>query len=108
MKAYGQMKSSLEIPSKNSFKHDRNGAGILNELTLITNLGELTVGKTHMGDYIYRHLFSVGKKCRLFFLSMHVMYILTTVLKEKLTHSGRVKQICVFNTVKLGTSATYP
>jgi len=25
-----------------------------------------------------------------------------------LTHCGRVTQICVFNTVKLGTSASYP
>ena len=29
MKAYCQMKDSLEIPSKNAFQHDRHGAGIL-------------------------------------------------------------------------------
>jgi len=28
--------------------------------------------------------------------------------EEILTHCGRVTQICVFNTVKLGTSATSP
>jgi len=27
---------------------------------------------------------------------------------EKLTHCGRVTQICIFNTVKLGTSASSP
>jgi len=32
-----------------------------------------------------------------------------TILKFILTHySGRVTQICVFNTVKLGTSASSP
>jgi len=28
--------------------------------------------------------------------------------RTPLTHCGRVTQICVFNTVKLGTSASYP
>jgi len=28
--------------------------------------------------------------------------------KQNLTHCGRVTQICVFNTVKLGTSASSP
>jgi len=28
--------------------------------------------------------------------------------RELLTHCGRVTQICVFNTVKLGTSASSP
>jgi len=31
-----------------------------------------------------------------------------TLLKLALTHCGRVRQICVFNTVKLGTSASCP
>ena len=29
-------------------------------------------------------------------------------LEDMLTHCGRVTQICVFNTVKLGTSASSP
>ena len=32
----------------------------------------------------------------------------TTVVCNYLTHCGRVTQICVFNTVKLGTSASSP
>jgi len=31
-----------------------------------------------------------------------------TVNNVQLTHCGRVTQICVFNTVKLGTSASSP
>jgi len=31
-----------------------------------------------------------------------------SVLNLYLTHCGRVTQICVFNTVKLGTSASSP
>jgi len=30
------------------------------------------------------------------------------LILDILTHCGRVTQICVFNTVKLGTSASFP
>jgi len=41
------------------------------------------------------------------------MSIIYTILNDYiyfpyLTHCGRVTQICIFNMVKLGTSASYP
>ena len=51
-------------------------------------------------------------------VSMHRIYLLNTTLSVSvhkftkillhLTHCGRLTQICVFNTVKLGTSASSP
>jgi len=37
-----------------------------------------------------------------------LIFVNADVWKESLTHCGRVTQICVFNTVKLGTSASSP
>jgi len=47
---------------------------------------EMYCRKTRMGAYIYRHLFSLGKKCKLSVISMHLVHILTTVLKENLNY----------------------
>jgi len=44
---------------------------------------------------------------KLFDFSVHSSVNLSQ-LRSKLTHCGRVTQICVFNTVKLGTSASSP
>jgi len=38
----------------------------------------------------------------------HVLWVAHHILLWLLTHCGRVTQICVFNTVKLGTSASSP
>jgi len=45
---------------------------------------------------------------RFYVAIIHDFPIYYTIACEKLTHCGRVTQICVFNTVKLGTSASYP
>jgi hypothetical protein len=37
-----------------------------------------------------------------------VTWTSTQTSQQMLTHCGRVTQICVFNTVKLGTSASFP
>ena len=41
-------------------------------------------------------------------LIVSLPYITRPALTVSLTHCGRVTQICVFNTVKLGTSASSP
>ena len=41
-------------------------------------------------------------------ISCLLVGLFTQFIFDKLTHCGRVTQICVFNTVKLGTSASSP
>jgi len=41
-------------------------------------------------------------------IRVYVRHIYAKLVLTNLTHCGRVTQICVFNTVKLGTSASSP
>jgi len=50
----------------------------------------------------------VGKRQPAFNLASGNDYILLVTNTKLLTHCGRVTQICVFNTVKNGTSASSP
>jgi len=46
-----------------------------------------------------------------FYMNIRVTFIAEIIFAQflqLLTHCGRVTQICVFNTVKLGTSASSP
>ena len=63
--------------------------------------------------YNFRPIMSFGSKHvaifrNIYYLRNKKIVELNQLLLYILTHCGRVTQICVFNTVKLGTSASSP
>ena len=54
------------------------------------------------GDHIWYHLINLVTQCGIW------LEFCLLIKSKLLTHCGRVTQICVFNTVKLGTSASSP
>jgi len=54
----------------------------------------------YLATYYFNEVSNMALTCFLLYISLQVHFILT--------HCGRVTQICVFNTVNLGTSASSP
>ena len=70
---------------------------------LATQYGGFTTGTPHIVHYL---LFLISRWH--FIIISYTAFRLKFLPYTPLTHCGRVTQICVFNTVKLGTSASSP
>ena len=66
-------------------------------------------GQGKLYHIFYSEKCSQNEKALILYLNVYMQHTLPVlVLPTFLTHCGRVTQICIFNTVKLGTSASSP
>ena len=88
----------------------RSSSGALNcicSLWFIYTCGDLPVTTCVYKRWNNKFYYKVAS-CWLFLVIYITMHGSRNIEKKKLTHCGRVTQICVFNTVKLGISASSP